>query len=707
MRDPVQWTSPSPLWAEAADAADPSKRQSALRRPAILRFASDSFMDDLIALLANDPASLGSHVAQPETWRGPAADAPVERKKIPTVARMLNRLRLKAIRQQSASLTLTGGGLGASSLIVGGGVGAAPKSDARPLKLYQPAHQRYYLINACLVCGRAGLPDRAVSQARQERAGFVIRRLFPPGALNVGTALSAPDATWQEYAFVTTPEGNGWQKAPAVESPPATEPLAAGEEQLPLFPMNFLEDDGRRRRLFAGLIPVGKREAYMGAASKPEPGDPAPVGGQPKPVDPRMMLVWSQVTEPWKRLLERANAARLMQRTSPQPTDFPQPPSTDEDFKPDALTATVKATREQIQTVSWLVLLDFANFLKDHLSEVWKVVNGTAQPNTLDPKQTKLFEALTGTTPAPNLAKDLTNDTVYVGPPAKTFKALYKLSDVPGRLSDALKLVVGYEQQLESVKTSYDRDKADPQNSQKPDPAWPPFLFPLADSLRGATAPPLTVTVLPKDAQLDVDSKKVDKLAELIADALPPQPTGPAPALSLAARPVMDTREGWFVIRCVFERPECGPLDQAVVSEPTRPFQMAGFFDPDAPARPIRIPLPLDTSPAGLRKFDKNTAFMLSDMLCGQVNRLKGMSLGDLIRSVLPWPLHKDLSVPDGGPCKDGLGLEVGMICSLSIPIITICALLLLMIIVSLLDIIFRWVPFFLICFPLPKFKAK
>ena len=126
---------------------------------------------------------------------------------------------------------------------------------------------------------------------------------------------------------------------------------------------------------------------------------------------------------------------------------------------------------------------------------------------------------------------------------------------------------------------------------------------------------------------------------------------------------------------------------------------MAGFFDPDAPARPIRIALPLDTSPAGLRKFDKNTAFMISDMLCGQIDRVKGLSLGDLVLSVLPWPLHKDLSVPDGGPCKSDSGIEVGMICSLSIPIITICALLLLMIIVFLLDIIFRWLPFFHILF--------
>ena len=110
-------------------------------------------------------------------------------------------------------------------------------------------------------------------------------------------------------------------------------------------------------------------------------------------------------------------------------------------------------------------------------------------------------------------------------------------------------------------------------------------------------------------------------------------------------------REGWYVIRCVFERPECGPIDPPVLSDPSQAFQMAGFFDPEAPARPIRIALPLDTSPGGLRKFDKNTAFMISDMLCGQINRMKGLTLGDLVLSVLPWPFHKDLPVDDGGPC--------------------------------------------------------
>ena len=75
--------------------------------------------------------------------------------------------------------------------------------------------------------------------------------------------------------------------------------------------------------------------------------------------------------------------------------------------------------------------------------------------------------------------------------------------------------------------------------------------------------------------------------------------------------------------------------------------------------------------------------------------------------SVLPWPFHKDARRGAPEPCRTDGGDSLGMICSLSIPIITICALILLMIIVILLDIIFRWLPFFIFCFPLPKFKAK
>ena len=105
---------------------------------------------------------------------------------------------------------------------------------------------------------------------------------------------------------------------------------------------------------------------------------------------------------------------------------------------------------------------------------------------------------------------------------------------------------------------------------------------------------------------------------ELVRLALPQETTAPMPAHALAAQPLLEVREGWFVLRCVFERPNCGPLEPPIVSAPTQPFQLAGFFDPDAPARPIRIALPIDTSPAGLRKFDKNTAFMIRDVCAGK-----------------------------------------------------------------------------------------
>ena len=169
----------------------------------------------------------------------------------------------------------------------------------------------------------------------------------------------------------------------------------------------------------------------------------------------------------------------------------------------------------------------------------------------------------------------------------------------------------------------------------------------------------------------------------------------------------LDQRDAWFVVRCVYERPCCGPLFPALLSKSSRVFQMAPFFDPDAPTRPIRIPMPVDVSPAGLRKFQKNTAFVISDMLCGKIKKIRKITFGDLVLSVLPWPFHKDLPNPgDTGPCKqDGSGF--GMICSLSIPIVTLCALILLMIMVALFDLFFRWIPFLFLCLPIPGLKGK
>jgi hypothetical protein len=393
-------------------------------------------------------------------------------------------------------------------------------------------------------------------------------------------------------------------------------------------------------------------------------------------------------------LIERADTAQAMQGGTPIPDDPNDSPAA-VSLPGAAKQSANKATREQIQTGSWYILLDFAKFLKEHINGVWLRL-GQPVGAVVTPEDA-LVNALNSTVVDPTLAADLRKKAN--GSPLTYYQAP---AAIPASLSVALKLAFDSETTLEAVKSSYDREIAAAAQ------AWPLFLFPLADAaIPSTTLPPVPpLNPVAGDKPPDLKKKQIDSLAKLISDALPEQATGAVPAIPLVARQPMDMREGWFVIRCTFDRPECGPIDPPLLSEPTRAFQLAGFFDPDAPARPIRIALPLDTSPAGLRKFDKNTAFMISDMLCGQIARVKGLTLGDLVLSVLPWPLHKDLSVPDGGPCTSG-GLEVGMICSLSIPIITICALLLLMIIVSLLEIIFHWMPFFLFCFPLPKLKAK
>jgi hypothetical protein len=56
---------------------------------------------------------------------------------------------------------------------------------------------------------------------------------------------------------------------------------------------------------------------------------------------------------------------------------------------------------------------------------------------------------------------------------------------------------------------------------------------------------------------------------------------------------------------------------------------------------------------------------------------------------------------------KDGegstAGLDLGWICSFSIPIITICAFIVLNIFLSLFNLIFGWLAFIKICIPVPR----
>src|SRR3954471_16030719 len=161
-KDQIQWASPPPLWPHATSAANADARRRVVRQPTILRFASDDFMDDVVNLLEEDPARLVEKIAVPETWRGPAPAAPSPLP-VPRFALTMNRLGLSAARAKNAALIP--GGKGISSLIA-----TTPPPQAPLFKLYQPVHQRFYLIASSLVCQRVGLPDHAINPARHESA---------------------------------------------------------------------------------------------------------------------------------------------------------------------------------------------------------------------------------------------------------------------------------------------------------------------------------------------------------------------------------------------------------------------------------------------------------------------------------------------------------------------------------------------------------
>ena len=574
----IDWVSPPPLWGEQIDfTQDPARL--AFRSPAVLRFATDAFMEEFLASVDTAPDRLRQLVARPEVWTSPLAGPPAPERRKLGLAGKLQRLRLAAEAKQAK----------ANSSANGTAAGLA-------MKLFQPAHQRYYLVTASLVCRTAGLPDRRIDHAAQERVTFVVRMLRSRSG---GELPLNPDPNeCDEYAFVN----NAWQ------APPAPGALAAGEEQLPMSPVAYTTAEGRRRRLLVGLVPVGKREAYYGAVQPVENAQP-----NPEAEDVRVSLLRARVTGPWQALIDLATARQKILGST-------RPDDADPEDTPEKIRARANA---QLQEGSFYTLLDLAAFLKDYL------------PNVSDPLVLDALDRLHW--PSKKLSAVLSEIT----PETSFANWTYKLAGLTGD----------------------------------------------TDVVSG----------------LDVDSFE-QRLTDAVVKQTPAG-TLPPPRLAALSATASPAAVNWFAIRCVFERPACGDLDVPVMSATTVAFQLASFFDPAAPARPIRIGLPIDPSPEGLRKVDKNTAFVMSDLLACHVKRIRGMTFGDLVLSVLPWPFHKSLPDATTAPCPDAVDPEVqfGLVCSLSIPIITICALILLMIIVKLLDIIFNWIPYFVLCFPVKK----
>jgi hypothetical protein len=630
------WAAPAPLWAEARAAGGREARAAALGRPTLLRFASDTFMDDLAAVLENDPSVLPDLRLVDETWRRPAPSVAPPRP-LGGVERRLRQSRaaLPAPRAPSTPEEEARRAL-------------ARSVPAQPAKLYHPAAGRFYLLSACLVCETLGMPDHV--PAGGEQISFVMRRLRPHTGVSGPPSPDNWQSQWDEEGFVTEDGLQLWRPAQADRPVP-------NEERLPLFTMSYIAEDGRRRRLLAGLVPVGRRDAYLAA---PRPGSAGGSGGATvAALDGRLAVLRADVAEP------RAAAVALNARTvAANQTGSPT------QAQKDALT---RETNDQIQVLSWYALLDLSAFLGEYLPHVRQAIGGVLPPTMPSPL------------PARDSARAADEDALLA--------QLQGASANGQSLAIAVRDIESYRAHLERATQTYTTDPA--AANQPRDDMWPPswFVFRMNE-------PGLSWLFEP------VDNAGATRLEQFVAAALPPRPLRaalPPPA----ALPLGDmSGPAYFVIRCLFECPGCGGLRAPTLSAPTLAFELASFFDPDAPARPLRISLPIDSTPGGLRKYTRNVALMLSDQLACQKERMGNISFGDLVLSVLPWPFHKNLP-SDQTDCGKGTSNGFGVICSLSIPIITICALLLLIIIVTLFDIIFRWIPYFILCFPLPNFKGK
>ena len=711
---PIQWQAPRPLWARFGIPSAGGAIAADQERPAILRFASDDFMEQMLGTLARDPSQIDALVARPETWRAPMAEAPVaeqadliERTPIPGIADTVIRRLLAKKPKQSIPAT------------VHEAEDPHAQGQARllPLKLYQPAHQRYYLVASSLICGVPGFPERAVALGAAEQVNYVIRRLLPETFGNTDDL--------REFAYINDSQGKRWRRVNEDDSR-----VAVGEELLPVFPLSYRDDAAHPRTLWGGFVPVGRREEYA-SANVDQPSTPTSAAVQQLPAIPetpathpsklaRVTQFQMEVAEPWKNLIRSSYRTEESLKRGGD-SDPPEPP--------DKKAKRVFEFNLQQQNVSWLILLDFADFLSLHLGDVWKAVE-TRDPGPLAqfPQRKALYEWLESAVMSAELKNALMQPVnVLIGPITRV-ERVERRTPLPS-LRAALKAIraPGVREKLEGIEFNYTNNETSLGHDD-----WPNFHFVLA-GLNTANSPDGPFTGLHQAGEAEGRTEfipdppvppstqaqaaaEVDRVTTLVRKALEANQEAGAPPLpfalqlknSIAANlKISRTDPGWFVARFVYTRRDCGPLHPPLLSAPTQRFQLASFFDPDAPARPIRISLPLDTSPAGLRKYRKNTAFVLSDMLCGQVQRAKSLGFIDLVLAVLPWPFHKDLDTAGaGGPCKMG-SIDIGMICSLSIPIITICALILLIIIVSLLDLIFHWLPYFIMCFPIPGLKGK
>lgn len=623
MAHDVQWYSPAPLWPKRLQNGTGDRLQT----PELLQFEQDDFMSDLQKTLEETPNNLNEKRAKGEKYLG------------------------------------------------GNG---SPESVEGPIPLYQPAHERYYLVTASLVCRERGLPDRAVDTTNEEKAAFVLRRLVPDASGSVDVD-GEPHA---EYRWVKTSAKENGSSSGSGQNGAAKAGGKTGEwrrvdnrldvpkreERLSMFPQSYapqtpVEQMKGKRRLWAGLIPVAKRDTFETAqirhteksgtsesdgSGNDETGSsaPTPFASKDDPLrDPRKVKFDTRILGAFRQI------KALLDESSAE--------------------VTAEDVRDRI-VFAWY---DLWEFLGTHLEDVQKSIKDGKTAEDANFPETQKQNSGNRARRKRALLRVL--NTAYV-----------QEMGLGDRAADALRTVGTGE------------DSTFVQSGR------------LGEVLKGSELPQTDDNQLDqnklKKAFLDNDQDE-DRLLETKINGVEGKEKnkeengGREPALKTAANralgpvenvsslpddlqpPTTDPVEGGtYIVRCLYERPKCpGPLRREV-SAPSSPFRMASFFDAEAPARDIDITMP-GVSPKDFRDSSQSATMVFTTELSKQAEKIQKVAFQEL------------------GANGDTQTIDLGRVCSLSIPIITICALALLLVMVVVLNIVFWWLPFFKICFPLPS----
>lgn len=527
----IEWRTPAPLWATA---------NGQIKEPQLLKLAGDNFLPDFLGAMAG--AANGS---------GPA------------------------------------GFLGAQEH----GFNDPDDLVGDTLKLYHPAHGRYYLVVGSLVCRQLGLPDRTVARQNGERTAFVVRRTVEVDGEN------------QEQGWVEEGEQRGWQ--PLVDGRGAPVALRADEERLPLHPVQanlprpsngatpadpFALLAGGQRTLLYGYVPVGNREKYLdrrpATAASPTAliqdfeqavHDESPLEAQ---YDFRLDDVTNRVLSPWRGLY------------NPDTTPL-------ERLEGDE-------NEERRNQFSLYLILDLADFLNRYLPEVIAAISGGP--------------ALPAGSHRRALLQELQGVKIWVKRPENAnYNTNLAMSSAIAELLPRIGLVEGVGEEPED---RYDvRPFTNPTNVASFD-YLEPRPFPGAPGTEGRLHLLLRRALAETTSPMNPSEQVVELLQKQVVIDRSTDTEAPA-----------ETR---YFVRLVYEHDPCAPK----VSQPSQPFTFARYFDPAAPARNIRIELP-SIKPKDLRRYKKGVGMEMAPELRDVMNRVRKSMLegDDLLPDSISWDL--------------------------------------------------------------------